>query len=134
MQKEEGITMEEQKKQQLEALELGSEYIAKLIPAMKEIIPELRGAEMPDTEDYLNQQLDGLNYVIDIINITIPFLNEKEEVLNKEAMEEKIQNLNRALGNNSHAMIADAFEADILPMLDIYRQIALVVLEQNKEE
>ena len=60
MQKEEGITMEEQKKQQLEALELGSEYIAKLIPAMKEIIPELRGAEMPDTEDYLNQQLDGL--------------------------------------------------------------------------
>ena len=105
--------MEEQKKQQLEALELGSEYIAKLIPAMKEIIPELRGAEMPDTEDYLNQQLDGLNYVIDIINITIPFLNEKEEVLNKDAMEEKIQNLNRALGNNSHAMIADAFEADI---------------------
>ena len=74
MQKEEGITMEEQKKQQLEALELGSEYIAKLIPAMKEIIPELRGAEMPDTEDYLNQQLDGLNYVIDIINITIPYL------------------------------------------------------------
>ena len=80
------------------------------------------------------QQLDGLNYVIDIINITIPFLNEKEEVLNKDAMEEKIQNLNRALGNNSHAMIANAFEADILPMLDIYRQIALVVLEQNKEE
>ena len=119
--------MEEQKKQQLEAL--GSEYIAKLIPAMKEIIPELRGAEMPDTEDYLNQQLDGLNYVIDIINITIPFLNEKEEVLNKDAMEEKVQNLNRA-----HAMIANAFEADILPMLDIYRQIALVVLEQNKEE
>ena len=29
--------MEEQKKQQLEALELGSEYIAKLIPAMKAI-------------------------------------------------------------------------------------------------
>ena len=72
--------------------------------------------------------------MIDIINITIPFLNETEEVLNKDAMEEKIQNVNRALGNNSHAMIANAFEADILPMLDIYRQIALVVLEQNKEE
>lgn len=126
--------MEEQKKQQLEALTLGSEYIAKLIPAMKEIIPELRGAEMPDTEDYLNQQLDGLNYVIDIINITIPFLNEKEEVLNKDAMEEKVQNLNRALGNNSHVMIADAFEAGILPMLDIYRQIALVVLERENNE
>ena len=123
-----------QKKQQLEALELGSGYIAKLIPAMKEIIPELRGAEMPDTEDYLNQQLDGLNYVIDIINITIPFLNEKEKVLNKDAMEEKVQNLNRALGNNSHAMIANAFEADILPMLDIYRQIALVVLERENNE
>lgn len=126
--------MEEKRKQELEALTLGSEYIAKLIPAMKEIIPELRGMEMPDTKDYLNQQLDGINYVIDIMNITLPFLNEKEEVLNKDAMEEKVQNLNRALGNNDHAMIADAFEADILPMLDIYRQIALVVLEQNKEE
>ena len=35
--------MEEQKKQQLAALELGSEYIAKLIPAMKEIIPGSEG-------------------------------------------------------------------------------------------
>ena len=48
--------------------------------------------EMPDTKDYLNQQLDGINYVIDIMNITLPFLNEKEEVLNKDAMEEKVQN------------------------------------------
>ena len=60
--------------------------------------------------------------------------NEKEEFMNKYAIEEKVQNLNRALGNNDHAMIADAFEADILPMLDIYRQIALVVLSQNKEK
>ena len=134
MRKEEELQWKNRKKQQLEALELGCGYIAKLIPAMKEIIPELRGAEMPDTEDYLNQQLDGLNYVINIINITIPFLNEKEKVLNKDAMEEKVQNLNRALGNNSHAMIANAFEADILPMLDIYRQIALVVLERENNE
>ena len=46
----------------------------------------------------------------------------------------KKEKLLNAIGQIDENLIADAFEADILPMLDIYRQIALVVLEQNKEE
>lgn len=120
--------MEEIRQQQMEALEMGCEYIEKLVPAMKEIIPELRGLELPDTRDFLNQQMDGLNFVIDIMNATMSLINEKETVLIKDNMEEKVQKLNSALGAMDHAKIADALENDILPMIDIFRQVALVIL------
>lgn len=120
--------MDEIRQQQMEALEMGCEYIEKLVPAMKEIIPELRGLELPDTRDFLNQQMDGLNFVIDIMNATMSLINEKETVLIKDNMEEKVQKLNSALGAMDHAKIADALENDILPMIDIFRQVALVIL------
>lgn len=122
--------MDEIREQQIEALKMGCEYIEKLIPAMKEIIPELRGLELPDTRDYLNQQMDGLNFVIDIMNATMPLINEKETVLIKDNMEEKVQKLNSALAARDNAKTADALENDILPMIDIFRQVALVVMSQ----
>lgn len=118
--------MEDIRQQQIEALGMAAEYIEKLIPAMKEIIPELRGQELPDTKDFLNQQMDGLNFVIDIINGTMSLVNEKETILIKDNMEEKVQNLNRALGAQINPQIADVLEADILPFLDVFRQVALV--------
>lgn len=124
--------MDEIRVQKIEALQLGCEYIEKLIPAMKEIIPELRGLELPDTRDYLNQQIDGLNFVIEIMNATMDLINEKETVLIKDNMEEKVQTLNRALSMMDNAKTADALEADILPMLDIFRQVALVIVGQEK--
>ena len=122
--------MDEIRQQQIEALQMGCDYIEKLIPAMKEILPELRGEEKPDTQEYLNQQMDGLNFVIDIMNATMALINEKETVLIRDNMEEKVQALNKALGARDHAGIADALEHDILPMIDVFRQISLVVLAQ----
>lgn len=122
--------MDEIRQQQIEALQMGCEYIEKLIPAMKEILPELRGEEKPDTQEYLNQQMDGLNFVIDIMNATMSLINEKETVLIRDNMEEKVQTLNKALIARDHAGIADALEHDILPMIDVFRQISLVVLAQ----
>ena len=122
--------MDEIRQQQIEALQMGCDYIEKLIPAMKEILPELRGEEKPDTQEYLNQQMDGLNFVIDIMNATMSLINEKETVLIRDNMEEKVQVLNKALGARDHAGIADALEHDILPMIDVFRQISLVVLAQ----
>lgn len=123
--------MEDIRQQQIEALGMAAEYIEKLIPAMKEIIPELRGQELPDTKDFLNQQMDGLNFVIDIINGTMGLVNEKETILIKDNMEEKVQNLNRALGAQMNPQIADVLEADILPFLDVFRQVALVLIKEE---
>lgn len=124
--------MEDIRAQQIEALEMGCSYIEKLIPAMKEIIPELRGEELPDTKDYLKQQIEGLNFVIDIINGTMNLINEKETILIKDNMEQKIQSLDKAYSANNNQLIADALEVDVLPLLDVFRQVALVVIQNEK--
>lgn len=127
-----GYIMEDIRKQQLEALEVGAEYIQKLIPAVKEILPELRGEEKEDTMDYLNQIIDGINFVIEIANATMPLINEKEEILNKDGIEEKVQLLNGALQARDNAKTAQALEEGILPFADIFYQVAKIILEGEK--
>ena len=132
MRKKAGYIMEDIRKQQLEALEVGVEYVQKLVPAMKEILPELRGDEKEDTMDFLNQIIDGINFVIEIVNATLPLINEKEEILNKEGIEEKIQLLNSALQSRDNTKTAQALEEGIMPFADIFYQVASVILAGEK--
>lgn len=124
--------MEDIRVQQLEALEVGVEYVKKLIPATKEILPELRGDEKEDTMDFLNQIIDGINFVIEIVNATMSLINEKEEILNKEGIEEKVQLLNAGLQARDNAKTAQALEEGILPFMDIFYQVASILLEREK--
>ena len=124
--------MEDIRKQQVEALEVGVEYVQKLVPAIKEILPELRGEEKEDTTDFLNQIIDGINFVIEIVNATMPMMNEKEEILNQEGIEEKVQQLNAALQARDHAKTAQALEEGILPFADIFYQVASIFLAGEK--
>lgn len=123
--------MEENRVQQLEALQMGMDYVKKLIPATREILPELRGEEKDDTIDFLNQILDGINFVIEIVNATLPLINEKEIILNKDGIEEKVQDLNTALRNGSHAQIACSLEEGMLPFMEIFLQVAAVFLSKE---
>ncbi len=124
--------MEDIRVQQLEALEVGVEYVKKLIPAAKEILPELRGDEKEDTMDFLNQIIDGINFVIEIVNATMSLINEKEEILNKEGIEEKVQLLNAGLQARDNVKTAQALEDGILPFMDIFYQVASLMLEREK--
>ena len=124
--------MEDIRKQQVEALEVGVEYVQKLIPAIKEILPELRGEEKEDTMDFLGQIIDGINFVIEIVNATMPMINEKEEILNKEGIEEKVQILSKALQARDNAKTAQALDEGILPFVDIFYQVASILLAGEK--
>lgn len=124
--------MEDIRKQQVEALEVGVEYVQKLIPAIKEILPELCGEEKEDTMDFLGQIIDGINFVIEIVNATMPMINEKEEILNKEGIEEKVQILSKALQTRDNAKTAQALEEGILPFVDIFYQVASILLAGEK--
>ena len=123
--------MEDIRKQQLEALETGVEYVKKLVPAIKEILPELRGEEKEDTIDFLNQLIDGINFVIEIVNATMGMINEKEEILNKDGIEEKVQLLNDGLSAKDNLKTAQALEEGILPFLDIFYQVSSIILERE---
>lgn len=123
--------MEDIRRQQLEALETGVEYVKKLVPAIKEILPELRGEEKEDTIDFLNQLIDGINFVIEIVNATMGMINEKEEILNKDGIEEKVQLLNDGLSAKDNLKTAQALEEGILPFLDIFYQVSSIILERE---
>ncbi|MBQ8526963.1 MAG: molecular chaperone [Lachnospiraceae bacterium] len=124
--------MEDIRTQQMEALETGIEYVKKLVPAIKEVLPELRGEEKEDTLDYLNQIIDGINFVIEIVNATMNLINEKEEILNKEGIEEKVQLLNAGLQARDNIKTAKALEEGMLPFLDIFYQVASLIVEREK--
>ena len=70
--------MDETRVQQYEALEDGATYALRLVPAIREIIPELRGDEKDDTQDFKNQIFEGINYIVEVVNGTLPLINEKE--------------------------------------------------------
>ena len=127
-----GYIMEDIRMQQIEALEVGVEYVKKLIPAIKEILPELRGEEKEDTVDYLNQIIDGINFVIEIVNATMSLINEKEEILNKDGIEEKVQMLNAGLQARDNGKTAQALEEGMLPFMDIFYQVATIMLKKEK--
>jgi len=124
--------MEDIRVQQTEALEVGIEYVQKLIPAVQEILPELRGEEKEDTMDYLNQIIDGINFMIDIVNGTLSLINEKDEILSKDGMEEKVQLLNRALQVKDYSEVARALEEGMLPFMDIFYQVSTIILAGEK--
>lgn len=124
--------MEDIRVQQIEALEVGMEYVKKLIPATKEILPELRGEEKEDTMDFLHQIIDGINFVIEIVNVTMSLINEKEEILNKEGIEEKVQFLNAGLQAHDNAKTAQALEEGMLPFMDIFYQVSSILLKREK--
>lgn len=124
--------MEDIRREQMEALETGVEYVKKLVPAIKEILPELRGEEKEDTIDFLNQLIDGINFVIEIVNATMGMINEKEEILNKDGIEEKVQLLNAGLSAKDNLKTAQALEEGILPFLDIFYQVSSIMLEREK--
>ncbi len=127
-----GYIMEDIKMQQIEALQVGMEYVKKLIPAIQEILPELRGEEKEDTLDFLNQIIDGINFVIEIANATMSLINEKDNVLNQGAIEEKVQLLSSALQARDNVRTAQALEEGILPFLDIFYQVSSVITVREK--
>lgn len=109
--------MEELRKQQIEALQAVYEYNQRIIPALEEIVFELRGAQKEDTKDYLNHILKGVNWIIQVVNGTRDLINEKEEVINKEQMNDIIVDLNGVLKEENFIQAADIIEKGILPFV-----------------
>ena len=56
------------KDDQIEALETLADYIPKLIGGIDTVKAELRGERKPDTDEYLKMIIDGINWVLGIVN------------------------------------------------------------------
>lgn len=125
--------MDEMKKMQMEVLKEGAEYSLRLVPAIREILPELRGEAREDTEDFKNQIFEGINYIVEVVNGTLPFINEKEIILNRDGIEEVMQRLIKSVDTEDNNQVADALEEGILPFIEIFYQIAVILVNRTEE-
>ena len=119
---------------QYEALKDGADYALRLVPAIREILPELRGDMQEDTEDFKNQIFEGINYIVGIVNGTLPLINEKEIILNSAGIEEKMQQLIKSVDNKDNAEIATALEEGILPFVEIFYQVAMIMVKAHESK
>ena len=83
------------REQKLEALKTAEEYLGKLIPAMEEVISEIKGDMKEDTVDYLLQIIDGFNFMIETYNVTRDIVNDPEPLINDDQLEITVGKLPR---------------------------------------
>lgn len=110
--------------QQIEVLQVVSEYIEKLIPNMETVAGELKGEKQEDTDEFLKQIIDGLNWVIEAFNGTMSLINEEREVIDKDELNREVLQLSEALIDHNDARAATVLESGILPFLKEFKSIS----------
>ena len=115
--KEEDI-MEDNRKEQVEALEALKDYNPKICKALKEIIPELRGEKKEDTQEYIEHIFRGVNWELQVINGPMELLNEKEQQVSKDSLNEMIVQVNDAYTSKEGEKLAQIIETELLPFVE----------------
>lgn len=121
--------MQEQslKQQQLEALEELYHYTQKLIPAIETVGGELRGNRQEDTNEYLKSIINGVNWIIEVLNRTMDLINEEETVIDKEKVNSGVLMLGEAIKEKNDEKIANSLTEDILPFLTVFSTRAAIL-------
>lgn len=115
--------MENEFKEEIEALETLKQYNVKVVKALNEIIPELKGEKKEDTDEYLQHIFKGINWELQVLNGTMKYLNREKEVVSKDSANEMIIKLNEAVNDKNDEKIAGVLEEDLLPFLEKLNEI-----------
>ncbi len=115
--------MENEFKEEIEALEALKAYNVKVVKALKEIIPELKGEKKEDTDEYLQHIFKGINWEIQVINGTMKYVNREKEVISKEATNNIIVKLNDAINAKNDEKVGEVMETELLPFLEKLNEI-----------
>lgn len=114
-----GNIMEDNRTEQVEALEVLTEFNERLVHNMEIVVKELSGARLDDTDKFLKSIIDAINWEIQVVNGTMDLLNEGEVRVNKEAFNNAIVALNEAINRKDDARMAEEFK-NVIP---IFRQL-----------
>ncbi|HOO27203.1 MAG TPA: hypothetical protein PLU43_01960, partial [Lachnospiraceae bacterium] len=102
----EGVMDDDIRVQQIEALRMADEYLKKLIPSIEEVITELDGEMKEDSVDYLEQIVEGFNFMIETFNVTMDLINEERVIIDKDDINRAVLNLSDALLSNNYKQAA----------------------------
>lgn len=118
--------MENNRKEQLEALKVLSDFQDKFIGNTEILIEELTTVKKDDTDALLKSVTDSVNWEIGVLNGTLSLINEESEKLSKEDINKAVTNLADALRSQDDQKIADALDKELLPMLKKIREAVTV--------
>lgn len=121
----EGKTMENNRKEQIEALEVLLEFNERLTKNMKIIVKELSGQRLDDTDRFLRAIIDAINWEIQVVNGTMEVLNEGTERVNKEDFNKVIVSLSDAIVAKDDAKMAEEFEK----VIPVFEQLGIAARE-----
>lgn len=106
-------------------------YSENLIPALQNLIEELRGEEKEDTSDYLNEVITGINWEIEVYNQCADIINERSSYIDKKTMITAVKNLGTSLGSADYKVVADCLEEDFIPFLNKLALVAKMIVGDN---
>lgn len=121
--------MEEREQLQRSVLQRLIVYCDDLIPALQMMIDELRSIPFEDTDDFLQDMINGINWTIEVYNQCSSLLSEKSSYIDRKAMVRAVQHLGIALNSDDYLMIADVLESDFIPFLNKLDLAAKAVTE-----
>lgn len=106
--------MEDNRAEQIEALEVMEEFNEKIIKNIRILVKELSGERLDDTDKFQESIINAINWEIQVLNGTSDVLNEGRQRVDKEKINAKIIALGDALKSKEDSKIAAAFE-ELLP-------------------
>ena len=122
--------MIENREEQKEALETLMGFNVRLINNMKLIVKELSGKRKEDTDAFLNDIVQALNWEIQVVNGTMELLNEGKKRIDKEAFNTKITALGAAIAAKEDGAMAKQFE-EVIPVFEDLEKAAEEVTKQG---
>jgi len=115
--------------QQIEALQTMVEYNEKLMKGIKTSAEEFGGERKPDTDEFFKQVIDGINWMISVLNACLPLINEKETLIDKEAANDVIKKLVAAIQSGDDAAKSQVLTDDMLPLVSKITEAAQVTIQ-----
>ena len=114
------MLVEEREVLQRDILKELIKYSDSLIPALQQVIEELKHKEKEevDTEDFLSEVITGINWEIEVYNQCAGLINERCNYIDKKVMIASVKSLGMALNSGDIWLISDCLEYDFLPFLN----------------
>lgn len=114
--------MENNRMEQLEALKILSGVNERLVKNLPTLIDELSGQRQPDTDTYLKNVVDSINWEIMVINAASSLLSESSTQMDKEDFNAKMLALGSVLPSNDDRTIAAALQ-ELIPCFELLGNI-----------
>ncbi|WP_346937724.1 hypothetical protein [uncultured Clostridium sp.] len=102
-------------KEQLEVLEVASEYIVKLIGGIKETVSCFQSGKEKQGLDMITPIGNGIGYIMDVITL-LPLELDSDATI--ENLNTQLEELVQGLENEDYVLVSDMFSYEILPIFE----------------